>query len=172
MKTRLLIALCTLGLFLSACAGAPFAGVETQTVYLVRHAEKEPGRDPALTPDGKVRAEALAQRLADAGLSVVYSTDLARTRQTAAPFSLQSGIPILYYDPADLQRVAQQIKADGRNTLVVGHSNTTPDLAAAFGGEAGTPIVEATEYDRLYVLTIKDGVTTTDLQRFGAVSEK
>lgn len=172
MMTRIMIAVFALGTLLSACTNWPYTADNAQAVYLVRHAEKEPGRDPALTPDGRIRAEALAARLDGARIEVIYSTDLARTRQTAAPFALKAGLPIVYYDPAALGALAEQVKADGRNTLVVGHSNTTPDLAAAFGGEAGAPIVEATEYDRLYVLTIKAGAVSTDIQRFGAVTAR
>jgi len=53
--------------------------------------------------------------------------------------------------------------------LVVGHSNTTPPLTELLGGEGGEPIVEATEYDRLYRVDItKDGSASSKLMRFGA----
>ena len=157
--------------FLSACASVPFASKPSTEIYLVRHAEKEPGRDPNLNPDGKVRAQALADRLASVGLTAIYSTNTARTRQTAAPITLKTALPVIYYDPAELDAFAAQLlKLDG-HILVVGHSNTTPDLVAALGGEAGAPIVEASEYDRLYVLTIEGDSVSTDLQRYGQTSE-
>lgn len=156
--------------FLSACAGGPFFTSEVTEIFLVRHAEKEPGRDPDLTPAGRERANKLAERLADAKLDVIYSTDYTRTRQTAAPIALESGLPVIYYDPAKLDLFAAQIREQGGRILVVGHSNTTPQLVTALGGQPGTPIVEATEYDRLYVIRIEREDVTTDLQRYGAPS--
>ena len=43
-----------------------------------------------------------------------------------------------------------ELTRDGLRHLVVGHSNTTPPLVELFGGDAGPPIDEASEYDRLY----------------------
>jgi broad specificity phosphatase PhoE len=159
------------GFMLAACASAPFAEPDDQHIYLVRHAEKEPGRDPQLTPDGRARAAALATRLSKAKLSTIYSTNLRRTTQTAGPIALATEIPVIFYDPSQLDEFASQLRTQSGNILVVGHSNTTPILAAALGGEAGAPIIEATEYDRLYVLTIKDGNVTTEIERYGAPSE-
>ena len=50
--------------------------------------------------------------------------------------------------------------------MVLGHSNTTPQLAEALGGDPSTPIEEM-EYDRLYVLTLTSTGTSTVLLRFG-----
>lgn len=158
------------GFMLAACAGTPFGDQADQKIYLVRHAEKEPGRDPQLTPEGRLRAVDLAAYLKAAKLSAIYSTNLRRTRQTAGPISLATEIPVIFYDPSKLEEFATQLRARSGNILVVGHSNTTPDLAAALGGEAGAPIVEATEYDRLYVLTIKDATVVTEIQHFGKPS--
>ena len=157
-------------LFLSACAGGSFFGPSVTEIYLVRHAEKEPGSDPGLTPEGRQRAEDLAERLAEADINVIYSTDYKRTRRTAAPFALQAGVPVIYYDPSKLDDFALQLREQGGRILVVGHSNTTPQLVGALGGEPGAPIVEATEYDRLYVVRIAGGEVTTDLQRYGVLS--
>ena len=55
------------------------------------------------------------------------------------------------------------------SVLVVGHSNTTPQLAELLGAEPGDPIVEKTEYDRLYVINLDTGEGT--IQRFGAPSQ-
>ena len=52
------------------------------TVYMVRHAEKEKGDDPALTDNGKKRAERLAKLLKNENVVKVYSTETRRTRRT------------------------------------------------------------------------------------------
>lgn len=157
-------------ILLLACSGLPIGSNSEGQVYLVRHAEKDPGRDPNLTPAGKRRAQALAELLKAADLTAIYSTNTARTRQTAAPIALQTGLPVIYYEGDSLDEFADQLRALGGRILVVGHSNTTPDLVAELGGEPGAPIVEATEYDRLYVLTLKGQHVTTDLQRYGQAS--
>lgn len=141
------------------------------TVFLVRHAEKMTGPDPVLTADGAVRADDLADLLIDANIERIHSSDYKRTRQTAAPLAERLGVDVELYDPRDLAGMAAQLKADGGRHLVVGHSNTTGELTEFLGGEGGAPIVEATEYDRLYVVTIgADGGVTSTLLRFGVVS--
>lgn len=138
------------------------------TVFLVRHAEKLTGSDPALTLAGDARAEALSDLLADAKIERIHSSDYKRTRLTAAPLAEMIGVEVELYDPRDLPGIAAQLKADGGRHLVVGHSNTTGELTALLGGDGGAPIVEATEYDRLYMVTTgADGETVSTLLRFG-----
>jgi len=160
---------------LSACKAPvtpPVSAQQTQLpleVFLVRHAEKTKAKsDPALTEDGQARAQVLANMLKDAGITHIHSSDYIRTRDTAAPLAKRLGLTVEIYDPRDLPAMAERLKLAGGRHLVVGHSNTTPQLTALLGGEAGSPIVEASEYDRLYVVNISaDGAATSVLLRFG-----
>lgn len=140
------------------------------TVFIVRHAEKESaGRNPVLSEAGKRRATLLAQILRDAELTHVYSTDYNRTMMTAAATADAEGLQIKKYNPAKLTAFAKSLKQAGGRHLVVGHSNTTPALVKLLGGDPGLPIEEASEYDRLYVVTIgAAGDTTSVLLRYGA----
>jgi phosphohistidine phosphatase SixA len=159
---------------LVACSPNPAAPEPVEdaghTLYLVRHAEKVLDVDnPPLTPEGETRATELADMLKDAGIEAVWSTDYLRTRQTAGPLAAVLDIDIQFYDPSDLAAFADTLRANGETALVVGHSNTTPDLSAALGGEPGEPIFEPSEYDRLYVLTgVGTGRVETEIRRFGA----
>lgn len=139
-------------------------------VFLVRHAEKadEPAADPPLTATGRDRTDALATLLDDAELDAVWSTDYDRTRSTATPVARAQGLEVALYDPRDLERFAATLRERGGRALVVGHSNTTPALVGFLGGEPGPPIDEATEYDRLYVVTLAGGEVVTTLLRFGS----
>ena len=141
-------------------------------VYLVRHAEKlDDSRDPPLSDAGKARAEELARTLADAGVTHVWSTDFARTRSTAAPAAARAGLQVQVYDPSKAREFVEQLKRTPGRHLVVGHSNTTPALVQLLGGTPGAAISD-TEYDRLYIVVIDPGGTTSTLLRFGAPASK
>lgn len=141
---------------------------ESTVIYLVRHAEKvDDSRDPPLSELGLERALLLAQMLRDADLTHLYSTDLERTRDTANPIALQTGLEVKIYDSQHLTEFAGLLRATPGRHLVVGHSNTTPQLVRLLGGKS-SEIADA-EYDRLYMLTIKPkGGATTVLIRFGS----
>lgn len=129
--------------------------------FLVRHAEKaDQSEDPPLTEQGRARAEGLARLLKDAGVGTIYSSDFVRTRDTAAPLARALGLEVTSYDPKALPALADALLASPGRYLVVGHSNTTPEMAGLLGGEPGAPIPED-EYDRLYALTHRPGVGTT-----------
>ncbi|CAM3634096.1 SixA phosphatase family protein [Litorimonas haliclonae] len=175
LRFKKLIALPLIGaMIVTACQTAPQptqlpAAQPAATFFLVRHAEKTSDKnDPALTAQGRQRAELLADTLQDAGITRIYSSDYIRTRDTAAPLAERLGRQVEIYDVGDLQAIASKLKAEGKRALVVGHSNTTPELVDLLGGEGGEPIVEATEYDRLYVVTLgKGGNMSTTLLRYG-----
>lgn len=149
---------------------------ETTVVFLVRHAEKahddhHEGRDPDLTGAGRRRAETLAKILAPAGVTRIHSTDYRRTLETARPLAEARGLEVATYDARDPAALVRQLRQSPGRHLVVGHSNTTPELVAMLGGEPGPPIQEKCEYDRMYVLVLgSDRPTTTIHQRYGAPS--
>ena len=155
-------------LFAACTQAAP----KTDEIFLVRHAEKTAEKtDPGLTEAGKARAVALADRLEGEGITHIHSSDYIRTRDTAAPLAARLGLDVEIYDAGDLPAMAEKLKAMPGRHLVVGHSNTTPQLTELLGGDGGTPIVEATEYDRLYIVTTKTGEPVKSyLTRFGAKS--
>ncbi|MEH6488783.1 phosphoglycerate mutase family protein [Hyphomonas oceanitis] len=149
----------------AACMSSP-PPPET-VIYLVRHAEKQVGDDPSLTAEGLARAEELALTLKHAGITQIYSTDTARTRQTAAPLAAALSLPVELYDASDLPAFASELTTQTGTILVVGHSNTTPPLVEQLGGDPGTEINEAGEFDRLYALHISGDTVRTDLRRYG-----
>lgn len=139
------------------------------TVFLVRHAEKvDDSRDPDLSESGYLRAETLAEVLRSAEIEYIHSSDYVRTKETAAPLADLSGLEVSLYDPRNLEEFAEQLKEKGGVHLVVGHSNTTPNLAEILGGEPGLPIEEKSEYDRLYMVNVSPaGHVSSTLLRFG-----
>lgn len=158
----------------AACAAPEEqAELDGTTIYLVRHAEKVLDvSNPPLTEDGQARAALLAEHSALSKISRIHSTDYVRTRQTAAPIAEALDIDVEIYDPSDLTGFAAQLIEQGGESLVVGHSNTTPQLVEALGGEPGTEIDEAAEYDRLYIVEINaDGNVASEIKRYGVLYE-
>ncbi|MEQ9570005.1 MAG: phosphoglycerate mutase family protein [Longimicrobiales bacterium] len=168
-----------LGGLLAGTAGVAAAQAASDdgvsVVWLVRHAERaDDGMgdqpDPELSAPGRVRAAELARLLGDAGITSIHSTPFRRTRQTAAPLAEALGLEVQAYDPRDpaaMEAFLARLAEPGRH-VVVGHSNTTPDLVRRLGGDPVSPIDEM-EYDRIYVVTRgPDGSITSSLLRFGA----
>jgi len=150
-------------------------------IFLVRHAERaddsgenpgmlmDPGmaEDPPLSEAGRARASLLAEMLRDAEVTHIHSTDDRRTRETAQPTAEATGLELALYDASDLGAFAFWIRSIPGRHLVIGHSNTTHSLVEALGGDPGLPI-ESLEYDRLYILTLENGVVRTILVRFSS----
>lgn len=121
-------------------------------IYLVRHAEKvTTERNGDLTRQGQQRAAQLAHLLKDAGISAIYSSDYKRTQQTAKPLAKQLKLAAQSYNPRELKAFAEQLKQQSGVIVVVGHSNTTPQLVRLLGGEAKD--MNESEYTRLYQLS-------------------
>jgi phosphohistidine phosphatase SixA len=154
----------------------PRGNQEETLVFLVRHAERADDggmaseEDPHLSAAGEERAEVLARMLKDAGITHIHSSDYLRTRETAAPLAAATGLDVSTYDARDLESFAAELLATPGRHLVVGHSNSTPELVAALGGEPYGEI-ESMEYDRLYLVSICPGKATTALLGFGAPFE-
>ena len=141
-------------LSLSLALLAPCAAMaEPSAIYLVRHGEKmsESG-DPELTSKGRARAEHVGILLHRAGITGIFSTPTNRTRQTAEPLAQKTGLAVQVYDPRNPKALVEKVKGLSGAVLVVGHSNTLPELVRLFGGAPGADIGD-NEYDRLYQLT-------------------
>lgn len=131
---------------------------KSQTViYLVRHAEKEKTKgDVHLTNTGKTRANNLKSILIDEQLDMVFSTRFNRTQETAEPSATAHQLNIQEYDPGRLESFGQSIldNHQGKKILVVGHSNTTPKLLNFFMGEEVKGMIDESDYENLYVISI------------------
>jgi len=147
-----------LALILLACvAGTAVAGEsgDHYELYLVRHAEKlaDDGDDPGLTEEGKRRSEQLAGWIRDKGIEDIWSSDYRRSRDTAIPLAGMLDKELKFYDPHDLPALAASLRANQRNALVVGHSNTTPDLARLLC-VCFIPDMDDSDYDQLIVVGV------------------
>ncbi|MFQ6005874.1 MAG: phosphoglycerate mutase family protein [Woeseia sp.] len=154
-----------------------FESQATTTIIFVRHAEKElnVGDDPGLSEAGRRRVAELTRQLVDAdvvaGIDAIYATPFRRAQETAQPLSEALDLPINIYDAADRETVLETILKNhkGKIILVVGHSDTLPELIANLGASKKVPPIDEMEYDNIYIISIPwFGKTKTIRLRFGA----
>lgn len=135
------------------------------TIVLVRHADKEEGTgDVPLTKAGKARAEALRETLKKAGISSIITTEALRTRQTAKPLADLLQLTAISVKRGDVEKTVRAQLPPA--VLVVGHSDSIPDLVSIFGG----PKVNISGYDDLFIIIRANGVVRFIHSRYGAPS--
>jgi broad specificity phosphatase PhoE len=127
------------------------------TIFFVRHAEKATagGDDMDLSEAGRTRAESLATVLKDAAISAIYVTEFKRTQQTAAPLGKALHVEPAVLSSKDRAALVAKLQASSGNVLVVGHSNTIPELLKTLG--IPTPInIADNDYDNLFALILDE----------------
>ncbi|MBL7951154.1 MAG: histidine phosphatase family protein [Flavobacteriales bacterium] len=141
------------------------------TIYVVRHAEKLTSDfDTPLSPAGELRAQALAEKLAEGGVQRIYATARQRTQQTVRPLAERLGLGVVVLEPNAVDSLVQLIKKEdrGRVLLVAGHNNTVPSIVQGLSGQAVEPIPESV-FDRLYRVELPaEGEGTVTLLHYGA----
>lgn len=139
----------------------------SQTIYLVRHAEKvDESRDTALSLQGQKRAVDLALHLRDAEIKKIYVSEFQRTQKTAEALAAQLKVTAQILPAKDLEKLVAILKSGTENTLVVAHSNTLPDILKALGAANVTPVADH-EYDRLVLLQLnKDAAPSMQVLRY------
>jgi broad specificity phosphatase PhoE len=153
-----------------------FESQATTTMIFVRHADKSatPAGDPALSEAGRQRVAELTRQLVDAdvvaGIDAIYATPYRRSQETARPLADRLDLPINTYDAEDTEDVLETIlkRHKGKIILVVGHSDTLPELIANLGASKKVPPIAENEYDNIYVISIPwFGKTKTIRLRYG-----
>jgi broad specificity phosphatase PhoE len=150
-----------LALLVAAFAVWGYRSLKTTTVVVVRHAEKELGSidNSPLAPEGELRAERLAQMFGRSNgvgkLDAIYVSDTRRTQQTAAPLAARLRLQPVILPAGDSQFVARRAVHDhpGGTVLVVGHSNTIPEIVERISGIEIAPPAED-KFDEIYVVSV------------------
>lgn len=133
---------------------------KSQTIYVFRHAEKVANKpDPELSEKGQQRATNLAKVLSKATIERIYATKYQRTQQTAAPLAKQLSQTLSTYAAGDSVGLIEAVRGLGQTSLIIGHSNTVPDIVRAAGGNA--PELSEQDYGDLFVVQIVGGKITT-----------
>jgi len=132
---------------------------ELTTFILVRHAEKadDGTKDPALSEEGKSRAQRLAAHLNSTDLTAVYSTPYHRTRSTVEDIAESHNLQILEYEPFAGDVLDEMLENNrGGIILISGHSNTTPHLVNTLIGKDMLEQLDESDYDNLFIVTISE----------------
>jgi broad specificity phosphatase PhoE len=117
---------------------ASWRAATTTTVIVLRHGEKQLGTidDPPLSAEGEARALRLAELLggrASLGrVTAIYASDTRRAEQTALPLAQRLGLTLLRYPGRDIRDLVRRIRREnaGGVVVVIGHSNTVPEIIA------------------------------------------
>jgi broad specificity phosphatase PhoE len=130
----------------------------TTTYFIVRHADKGEGDNPALTPQGEERAKKLSNLLANVPIAKVSPTNTKRAAQTAEFVKVAKGCPSESYTPEVIEPfLTYNINENkGKCILIVGHTNTIPTVLKLLTGKSDYADLPETEYDNLYIVTVKD----------------
>lgn len=160
-------AISTAALAVALLAVSTAAAAADQVIFLVRHAERaatpagQPAgtrmmaEDPPLSAAGHERATKLAALLASAEVKHIFTTEYQRTRQTAAPLAERLNVKAVMAAAKDPDPLLQQVKKVAGNVLIVGHSNTVPDLLKRLGVKE-TIAIGDNDYDNLFVVVRRD----------------
>jgi phosphohistidine phosphatase SixA len=121
-----------------------------EALFLVRHAEKvDNSKDAALSAAGAARTEKLATMLRDAGIQAIFTTEFQRTRATAQPLAAALKLKPVVHAADDTAGLVALLRKERGRALAVGHGDTLPEIAAAYGVKLS---VGDGEFDGLYVI--------------------
>lgn len=147
----------------------PHYGDTAYTIfYCVRHAEKikNAGDNPGLTPEGEARAKRLGKILAAVPLEKACPTNFKRTVLTAELARKEmTEPPPAEACPPDFQVMWVDEKLStgtGKQYLIVGHSNTIPQLLNHLKGGTEFTDIPDEEYGKFYIVVSK-GVGQTEV---------
>ncbi len=136
----------------------------TTTVLFVRHAETGEAMaesdDPSLNERGRLRAEQLADFVADidvvASVDAIYVSDKRRTQETAAPLAARLNINPWTEDPYDVDRFMSRVlrRHKGQIVLIVSYGDAIAPLIDELHGSKRLPPFGPDDFGNLYVVTI------------------
>lgn len=159
-------------LALAACSTTT-AGTGSRGVafVVVRHAEKstDDAHDPSLSDAGRARATALAALLQTRDMVAAYATAFRRTQSTALPTATAHDIKVTTYDAAEpAAAFAARLRHEhaAGTVLVVGHSNTVPDIVSALCA-CKVAAIDESDYGNYYEVRITgDNPPTLEQRRY------
>jgi hypothetical protein len=148
---------------IGGCASAVYSPPgTTTTVILLRHAERTP-LTAELTERGRARAAALPAAVADLRIDAIYSPNLKRNLDTAAPLARAHNLKIRIIEETGI--AARMVGENPAKTVVwVGNSDNLDKVYEDLRGDGMPPV----GYGDLFILKVPDkGLTTVTRARYG-----
>ena len=148
---------------LAVCAAWFWGTAGSTTVIVVRHAEKDLSvsvTDPPLSAAGEARAALLARMFGDPNVlghvDAIYVSPALRNRLTAAPLAARLGITETVAPADDPRGLARRVLREhsGGRILIVGHSDTVPQIVGALSGNPHVPEIGEQEYGTMYIVAV------------------
>lgn len=141
---------------------------ESQTFYLVRHAEKDLSDttdNPALTQEGKDRAFQLVTVLKDVKIDAIYSTKFDRNINTVKPLVEKISKEIEIYEWHDWTPMLAKIKNEkSLETIVIcGHGDNLLPMIAHLGGKKPQENLGHHEYDKIFKVVVYQDSTSVEV---------
>lgn len=163
------------GLFYSTKALCQQTSNGKRIFYIVRHAEKDTGSNPAISAIGKQRAGDLYRTLKNKKIGLIFVSQYRRTGMTADSLRIYNKTDTVHY-AADItgdklfEKIQERAGA-AKNILIVGHSNTLPGIIRKAGVSDYTEKeIPDNEYDNLFVIEYKKGKAVLKKLKFGQAS--
>ena len=141
--------LAALLLLMTAACATRAGDPPAPSVYVMRHLQKAEGQDPALSEEGHANARRLVGFFAADPPRAIYVSTTRRALETAGPLAAKLGVTVKDYDPRDTPGLVARVKAEAGTVLVVGHSNTVPEIVAQLGGARPADLAE-TDYGDVF----------------------
>jgi DNA-binding protein HU-beta len=148
-------------------------------IFVLRHADRRPDPDDALSDKGIDRAKLLARMLGESGIQIAWCSDALRAQATLQPLKQALGGKLAVHvvptrgdngvakHQQHIIAAVKQLPADAV-AAVVSHSNTVGPIIKGLTGQAIGEIGEE-QFDKLFVLSIPAaGAATVTLLHYGA----
>ena len=106
-------------------------------------------------------------------IAAVYSTNFARTRDTAKPTADAVKVKVKQYGPSPEKAwFAEMLKKyNGRNVLIVGHSNTVVPIVNGLGAKMKHKIPDS-EYHSIFIVRVHGDLAQAVRINYGTVPAK
>ena len=123
--------------------------------YFIRHAEKaDSSKNPNLSEKGLERAQQWKILFSKIDFDGVYSTDFNRTLQKIQPIVADNNRLLKIYNPKMMDVEAFKKETHGKTILIVGHSNTIPNMVNQIIKENKYTDIEENQFGNLYIVTL------------------
>jgi broad specificity phosphatase PhoE len=106
-----------------------------------------------LNTAGKVRAKKLIHVVGQSGIKAIYRSHFVRARETAQPLATYLGLSPIEIDGALPIKNHILSNHTGQTVLVIGHSDTVPDIIRRLGA-GSVPVIDVAEFDHLFVVNV------------------